>query len=161
VKVEGDTVILSHPDVKKPTNAYYGWYANPHETLFNKEGYPAFPFRAVPRVFGAKSPATVPLVELVNPPEKAALNVGHVRRDGYIFNAIQGKGSGTVTVRAALPKEWKSAKVTSQGKAVETGELKTEADGRRYYEFAIDLNGPDILVVNAERPADFAGVERF
>jgi sialate O-acetylesterase len=161
VKIEGDTVILSHPDVKKPTNAYYGWHSNPHETLFNKEGYPAFPFRVVPRVFGAKSVAAAPLVELANPPEKAALNVSHVRRDGYIFNVIQSKGSGTVAVRAALSREWKSAVVTSKGKPVETGELKTEAGGRRYYEFTVELNGPDITVANAARPPDFAVVERF
>lgn len=161
VKIEGDTVILSHPGVKNPTNAYYGWHSNPHETLFNKEGYPAFPFRAVPRVFGAKSLAAPPLVAMVNPPDKAALNVSHVRRDGYLFNAIQVKGSGTVTVRAALPAEWKSATVISQGKPVATGELKTEAGGRRYYEFPINLNGPDIIVANAERPPDFSKIDRF
>lgn len=161
VNVEGDAVVLSHPDVKKPTNAYYAWFANPHETLFNKEGYPAFPFRAVPRVYGAKGTAGPPLVKMLSPPEKSSLNVSHVRRHGYIFNATQFKGSGTVTVRAALPREWKGATVTSQGKPVETGELKTETDGRRYYEFAVPLNGPDIVVADAENPPDFAGIERY
>lgn len=161
VKIEGESVVLSHPEVKKPTNAYYAWAANPHETLFNKEGYPAFPFRAVPRVYPARGTAAPPLVEILSPPERASLNVSHVRRHGYIFNAVQTKGAGTVTVRAALPREWKGATVTSQGKAVETGELKTEADGRRYYEFAVPLNGPDIIVLDTGNPPDFTGVERF
>ena len=161
VKVEGDTVLLSHPDVKKPTNAYYAWHSNPHETLFNKEGYPAFPFRMVPRSYSARGTAGPPLVEMLNPPEKAFVNVSHVRRHGYIFSPVQLKASGTVTVRAALPREWKGATVTSQGKPVETGELKTNAEGWRYFEFVVPFNGPDIIVADSANPPDFSGVERF
>lgn len=161
VKIEGDTVVLSHPEVKKPTNAYYAWHANPHETLFNKEGYPAYPFRVVPRSYAAKGVAGPKLVEILTPPDKATLNVSHVRRHGYVFNAVQFKGSGTVTVRAGLPTEWKNATVTSAGRPVETGDLKTDADGRRYYEFSVLLNGPDITVADGTMPPDFAGVDRY
>ncbi|CAN5757149.1 sialate O-acetylesterase [soil metagenome] len=161
VKVEGDTLILSHPDIKKPTNAYYGWTINPHETLFNREGYPALPFRLVPRVFAAKGVAGPALVELLNPPAKTDLNLSHVRRNGYIFNVVQDRGSGQATVRVRLPKEWKGATVTCAGRPVDTGALQTGPDGYRFYEFTTEINSPDIVVANPESPPDFTGVHRF
>jgi len=44
-KIQGDTVILSHPDVKEPTAVRYAWADNPVATLFNDKGVPAAPFR--------------------------------------------------------------------------------------------------------------------
>ena len=44
-KIEGDTVIVSSPQVQNPKAARYAWQANPVATLFNGEGLPAVPFR--------------------------------------------------------------------------------------------------------------------
>lgn len=45
-RIEGDTVVVSSPDVPHPAAVRYGWAANPGEiTLFNQAGLPASPFR--------------------------------------------------------------------------------------------------------------------
>ena len=98
---------------------------------------------------------------MVNPPGKAELNVAHVRRHGYVFNVEIRKGSGTATVRARLPREWKGAVITSKGQAVQAGELKTGADGSRFYEFTVEANGPWIIVANTENTPDFSAIDRF
>jgi len=45
--IEGDTVVVSAPEVAVPRYVRYGWSSNPIITLFNKEGLPAIPFRTV------------------------------------------------------------------------------------------------------------------
>lgn len=45
-KVEGDSVIVSSPDVPDPQAARYAWQANPAANLFNRAGLPAVPFRS-------------------------------------------------------------------------------------------------------------------
>ena len=44
-RIDGDSVILSSPEVPKPVAARYAWQANPLATLFNGAGLPAAPFR--------------------------------------------------------------------------------------------------------------------
>ena len=44
-KIMGDTVIVSHPDVKQPVAVRYNWADNPSGTLQNRAGLPAEPFR--------------------------------------------------------------------------------------------------------------------
>jgi sialate O-acetylesterase len=44
-KIDGDSVVLSSPQVPNPVAVRYAWAANPEATLFNKEGLPAGPFR--------------------------------------------------------------------------------------------------------------------
>jgi sialate O-acetylesterase len=44
-KIEGDSVIVSAPQVPEPQAARYAWQANPQATLFNGAGLPAVPFR--------------------------------------------------------------------------------------------------------------------
>lgn len=44
-KIEGDTVVVSSPDVPEPQAARYAWQGSPEATLFNGEGLPAGPFR--------------------------------------------------------------------------------------------------------------------
>ncbi len=43
--IEGDTVVVSSPQVAKPTAVRYGWANNPTCNLYNKAGLPASPFR--------------------------------------------------------------------------------------------------------------------
>lgn len=44
-KIEGDTVVVSSPDVAKPTAVRYAWQDNPMCNLYNGAGLPASPFR--------------------------------------------------------------------------------------------------------------------
>jgi sialate O-acetylesterase len=44
-RIEGNTVVVSHPDLNKPVAVRYGWAANPACNLFNGQGLPASPFR--------------------------------------------------------------------------------------------------------------------
>ncbi|MCE9603431.1 MAG: hypothetical protein K8U03_00855 [Planctomycetia bacterium] len=43
--IEGDTIVVSSPDVPEPKHVRYGWAWNPLVNLFNKEGLPAITFR--------------------------------------------------------------------------------------------------------------------
>ncbi|GHB85271.1 sialate O-acetylesterase [Persicitalea jodogahamensis] len=45
-RIEGDKVVVSHPDVPEPVAVRYGWANSPIDNnLFNAEGLPAVPFR--------------------------------------------------------------------------------------------------------------------
>lgn len=44
-RIDGDTVVVSSPDVKKPVAVRYAWESNPACNLFNGQGLPASPFR--------------------------------------------------------------------------------------------------------------------
>jgi len=44
-RIEGDTVVVSSPDVKNPVAVRYAWANNPDCNLYNKAGLPASPFR--------------------------------------------------------------------------------------------------------------------
>lgn len=44
-KLDGDTLLVSSPDVPQPIAVRYAWQANPPATLFNGAGLPAAPFR--------------------------------------------------------------------------------------------------------------------
>jgi sialate O-acetylesterase len=48
VRIEGDTVIASSPDVAAPVYVRYGWANSPQCNLFNGEGLPASPFTSAP-----------------------------------------------------------------------------------------------------------------
>ena len=43
--IDGDTILVSSPDVPEPKYVRYGWAWNPIVNLYNKEGLPATPFR--------------------------------------------------------------------------------------------------------------------
>jgi sialate O-acetylesterase len=44
-RIEGDTVVISNPDVKSPVAVRYAWADNPKCNLYNGAGLPASPFR--------------------------------------------------------------------------------------------------------------------
>jgi sialate O-acetylesterase len=44
-RIEGDTVVVSCPEVKSPVAVRYGWADNPKCNLYNGAGLPASPFR--------------------------------------------------------------------------------------------------------------------
>lgn len=43
--IKGDTVVVSNPDIKNPAAVRYAWADNPEANLYNKDGFPASPFR--------------------------------------------------------------------------------------------------------------------
>src|SRR5205823_11999883 len=45
-RMDGDTVIVSSPDVKDPVAVRYAWAGDPVSNLINKDGLPASPFRS-------------------------------------------------------------------------------------------------------------------
>jgi sialate O-acetylesterase len=44
-RIDGDTVVVSHPDIQNPIAVRYAWNTFPDNDLYNKEGLPASPFR--------------------------------------------------------------------------------------------------------------------
>jgi sialate O-acetylesterase len=44
-EIQGDTVVVSNPQVSKPVAVRYGWADYPLGNLWNKNGLPASPFR--------------------------------------------------------------------------------------------------------------------
>jgi sialate O-acetylesterase len=44
-EIKGDTIVVSCPDVEKPTAVRFGWANYPEVNLWNKAGLPASPFR--------------------------------------------------------------------------------------------------------------------
>jgi sialate O-acetylesterase len=44
-RIDGDKVVVWHPEVKKPVAVRYAWGDNPLATLYNAAGLPASPFR--------------------------------------------------------------------------------------------------------------------
>jgi sialate O-acetylesterase len=44
-EIEGDTVVVHHPDLARPVAVRYAWADNPDGNLGNREGLPAAPFR--------------------------------------------------------------------------------------------------------------------
>jgi len=44
-RIEGDTIVVSSPDIAAPVAVRYAWEDSPASTLFNKDGLPASPFR--------------------------------------------------------------------------------------------------------------------
>ncbi len=45
-RIEGDTIMVSSPEVPLPVAVRYAWQGNPLATLFNGAGLPAMPFRS-------------------------------------------------------------------------------------------------------------------
>jgi len=50
-RIEGETIIVSHPEIKNPAAVRYGWAVNPDGNLPNGTGIPASPFRTDDRPF--------------------------------------------------------------------------------------------------------------
>jgi sialate O-acetylesterase len=44
-RIEGDTIVVSSPEVPNPQEVRYAWQSNPAATLYNGAGLPAVPFR--------------------------------------------------------------------------------------------------------------------
>ncbi len=56
-RIEGDTVVVSSPEVPHPVAVRYAWADNPEATLQNRDGLPASPFRSDDWPPGRPAPA--------------------------------------------------------------------------------------------------------
>jgi sialate O-acetylesterase len=45
-RIDGNSVVVSSPEVKDPVAVRYAWAGDPVSNLINKEGLPASPFRS-------------------------------------------------------------------------------------------------------------------
>ncbi len=153
-KIEGaDTITFSHPEIPAPTNLFYGWNPNPHETLFNEEGFPAYCFN----VAGSKLPKSDPGVKLIqgatDKKGEFKLHISHVRQHAYVFSLHARKGGANATpVIAYLPKEWKTPALSQGGKSLPLGEISTDADGNRFTTLEVTPNGPFHVLYDASKP---------
>jgi sialate O-acetylesterase len=58
--IDGKDIVVSSDDVPKPVAVRYGWAQNPEINLYNKEGFPAVPFRTDDWPFVAPPPPPTP-----------------------------------------------------------------------------------------------------
>ena len=58
--IDGNTVVVSSPQVPQPASVRYDWADNPEGNLYNKEGLPAVPFRTDTALVGEATPAPPP-----------------------------------------------------------------------------------------------------
>ncbi len=148
VKITGpDTLVISSAKIPAPVAVCYGWHINPHETLFNSEGFPAFTF-SVGTIPGGKSDDTAAIAKIASGGnEKSQLNICHVRRDGYNFEAVENKaGTGTnVMVKAYVPSEWKGLEVRLGDKVIQPSKT-SEDNGKKFIEIEAPVNGGQITV---------------
>jgi sialate O-acetylesterase len=160
--VDKNTLECSHPDISDVQVVAYGSHPNPHETLFNTAGLPASPFSLNPNKLNFKDPQpSSELVTFTTEKGKNAAQVVHVRREGYVFNVVKGRGGadGTHTVKALIPEEWKGCEVEVDGKAL-TFETLTEG-GASFARFEVSTGGPFVVVAQPGKAAQFRKVNRF
>jgi sialate O-acetylesterase len=165
VEVTGkDAIEVSHPDVPEITAVGYAVNDNPHETLFNSEGYPASPFKMnMERLPWSGHSGGTRLVALDgSSPSKPDISITHVRRGGYVFQLIGARGmpkDAQATVRAYIPKEWDAYVVESGQASIETG-AKAKGDAR-FVTFTAPVDRTWIIVAEKDQVDDFRGINRF
>jgi hypothetical protein len=157
-----DTLVITHPHGADISGIYYGAYRNPHETIFNSDGFTAFAFNT-----GIGTPPkveqTTPLLSIVGEkPAKADMDVLHVRRNGYIVRAVEIKGpeQGTLKLRALIPAEWKGFEVRLGDKDVTPEKTLTE-NGATYIEIDAPINGASFIIAEKGQAETFAKIDRF
>src|SRR5690606_35108453 len=82
VVVDGNTLLVSSPQVQAPKHVRYAWSDRPVPALYNQEGLPAFPFRSdapahLPSILGHPNPAA--------PPPMAELRLGNLFTDYMVL----------------------------------------------------------------------------
>lgn len=155
-----DTVVVSSPEVPEPENLFYAYAGNPHETLFNSEGMPAYSFRLKEQLAPRDKP-TVELAEAVAPMSdaKTMLNISDVRRYAYVVGFENGHPTpGPNTIKCYIPKEWQKPAAQQDGKDLTLGEITTDAAGNRFVQVTAESNGPSVVLYDAAQPEALASV---
>jgi len=159
VSVEKDTLVFRSDKITEDAVIYYGYHANPHETLFNMEGFPASIFSApeqlLPR-FSVSPRQNNPadLVAFDGEPDKSVhLNITHVRRDVYVFRVDSwAKEIGEAKrVLVRIPADWEGAAALHNGKAVVLSEITGGSGGQKTAKFSADVNGGPYVIYNKAR----------
>lgn len=128
-KIDGESIVLSHPRVKQPAVARYAWANSSAAVLFNKEGLPASSFRSDTWGSEAKPPS--------NDDEMRGYRT---KEPGYI-DLFNGKDlTGWVNVNCA-PSTWKLGQDEEGGaviacSGVPTGVMRTD---RMFENFELEL----------------------
>ena len=156
-----DTLTFTDKGITAESELYYGFHYNPHETLFNKAGFPASLFQVPeapePRVSGGypsrwHGPQHVGLVEFVKePPKNVKMSVTHARRHVYIFGIEQRlydkkRLSDAYRMQLYVPSEWDDIRVEHKGKPIEVSETKTHSGGQRTIDLDAVINAGAYLV---------------
>ena len=165
VEVTGkDTLEISHPEVSEIAAVGYAVNGNPHETLFNSEGYPASPFKInMEQIPWSGHAGGMQLVALDNSsPSQPEISITHVRRGGYVFQLTGGREmskNAQATVRAYIPEEWDGYVVESGQASIET-RAKTEGDAR-FATFTVPVDRAWIIVAEQGRGDGLRGINRY
>jgi sialate O-acetylesterase len=146
-----DTITVSDPAIPSPENLYYAYYTNPHETLFNSEGLPAYSFHLKDQPVVRGKPdfeLAAPVPAQTDP--KAMLNISDVHRYAYVVGFLNGHGvPGPNTIKCYIPKEWAKPAASQDGKDVPLGDLTPDAQGNRFAQVTAESNGPPVVLYDA------------
>lgn len=163
--VEGkDTLVFTHDKIMDGCNLFYAYHNNPHETLFNKEGFPASTFQMKPGNY----PRMTDPVELIRFVKKASdhavLSITHVRRDVFVLRVVERKGAGANRVQVVVPKEWGGVGAQHHDRPVQVSEMVVDSEGRRTTELDVETNAGSYMIYNSARAEEAlaeADVSRF
>lgn len=167
--VERDCLVFRHPMITENAVIYYGYAHNAHETLFNREGFPASMFPAQPSqelfcerrgdyLFGGRLTRLdeIPLVTFapgVETPSTVHLNLTHVRRQVYQFTVVTWpeRKAGSIRVQLYQPREWSGVAVRQGSQTLTPDAGSTHSGGARTVEIEVDYNSSPYIVYNPEK----------
>lgn len=152
-----DTVTLSDPAVPDPVTVFYAENNNPHETLFNSEGMPAyaFHFKTGPAIRDKPTLMLASVDKLTDP--KTTLHISDVHRYAYVVGFETGHAvPGPNTAKCYIPKEWAKPAAQQDGKDVPLGDLTPDAQGNRFATVSAESNGPPVVLYDAAHPEALA-----
>lgn len=159
--IEKDRIIFKHDKITDNSKIYYAYHLNPHETLFNREGFPAiiFPIEMHPSGLsgGSYNNDGIELVKFTGQPDQRTwLNITHVRRNAYVFSVDSWPRDkrGSNRVRAYVPEEWQHAGARHADKTVLLSKIITDAQGRKFVELDIDTNDGAYVIYNQDKESE-------
>jgi hypothetical protein len=149
-----DTITVSDPAIPEPENLFYAYHSNPHETLFNSEGMPAYSFHLKDQPAPREKP-TLELAAAVPPMSdpKAMLHISDVHRYAYVVGFLNWHGvPGPNAIKCYIPKKWVKPAASQDGKAVPLGDPAPDGQGNRFVQVTAESNGPPVVLYDASQP---------
>lgn len=140
--VEAERLVFEDAAITADAIIAYAQHPNPHETLFNRDGFPAAIFQAGEGKLRYGKDARQ-LVEPVEPTGKARLHVAEVRASHVIVGVVR----DAIAARVHLPTAWSGAKVFRGGQQ-EPAAIE-EADGARFVTVRLDPTQAPVVVTDA------------
>lgn len=156
--INADTIKVSSASVPEIRYVSYANASNPLETLFNSDGISASPFAVSQGDIGRlDEPEQPDLVKKTSGSGK--IFISHVRRNGYMFEVRENKGSGEAEVQAYIPAEWRGFSVSLDGKAITAS--TQDVGGQQYAVFSAPVNGGMVTVSEQGQESHFAKINRY